>query len=132
MYTANGSTATATARQYRNMRDTAAALLVSYDLAFAVLVAAAEQHDKIDQRPYSAAAQRDELHDTDGYLARIKTVDAERAKEETQQQRSEPILTALVRIGSRLLQRTAAIGARLCRIRHLLSAIPAINQAHNF
>ena len=125
-----GAAATTTARQYRNMRRTRE-LPVAYGLALAVLIAPAQQHDEVDKRPYSASAERHKLYDTYYGLAGIETVNTERTEEKAQQQRRKPILTALVRIRCGLLERAAAIGARLCRIRNLLSAILAINQCQN-
>ena len=126
-----GAAATTAARQYRNMRRTRERLPVAYGLALAVLIAAAEQHDEVDKRPDSASAERHKLYDTYYGLAGIETVNTERTEKKAQQQCRKPILTALVRIRCGLLERAAAIGARQCRIRNLLSAILAINQCHN-
>ena len=58
-----------------------------------------DDDDQIDQRPDTAASQRNELQNARSDLADIETVDTERSCEEAEQQRDDPLFGTLVTEG---------------------------------
>src|SRR5450432_698441 len=68
-------------------------LLISNERsALAITKTSRYDHDQIDQRPYPAASQSKQLSDCYSLFMGIKTMDSERTKKKTQQERGKPII----------------------------------------